>query len=293
MREAVKSRTETTGTTEATGTPVDPATLRSRKRFARRQWARRWLAWRRVVALLLLIALLVGAVWLFFFSDVLAVKEVEVPSGQPLARVDLDAIRARIEALAVVRDAEVTRAWPDRVLIDVHERQAIAVVEIGGRIRGLDAEGVVFRDYPRPPPGMPQVRTSSDTRSDALQEAALVVEALPAEIDRQVDHVEVATVDQISLVLRNGKTVVWGSAEESDAKAEVLAELFKQPARTYDVSVPGQPTTARRTHDHADDGAVLRPAGRTATALRPRARSRPRGADQPAPPRRVPLGQHR
>jgi len=257
MREAVKSRTDSTGPTPA----VDPATLRSRKRFARRQWARRWLAWRRVVALLLLIALMVGGVWLFYFSDALAVKEVEVhgtrtlagddirevaavPSGQPLARVDLDAIRARIEAIAEVRDAEVTRAWPDRVVIDVKERVAIAVVEIGGRVRGMDGEGVVFRDYPKPPPGMPQVRTSDDTRSDALQEAALVVEALPAEIDRRVDHVEVATIDQISLVLRDGKTVVWGSAEDSEAKAEVLAGLLEQPGHTYDVSVPGQPTTA-------------------------------------------------
>jgi cell division protein FtsQ len=240
---------------------ADATTVRSRKRFARRQWARRWLAWRRVVALLLLMGLMVGAVWLFYFSDVLAVKDVEVhgtrtlasdevrdvaavPSGEPLARVDLDAIRARIEALAVVREAEVTRSWPDRVRIDLDERVAIAVVEIGGRTRGMDAEGVVFRDYPKPPPGMPQVRTSTDTRSDALREAALVVEALPAEISRRVDHVEVATIDQISLVLRGAKTVVWGSAEDSDAKAEVLAGLLQQPARTYDVSVPGQPTTS-------------------------------------------------
>jgi cell division protein FtsQ len=240
---------------------ADAVTTRSRKRFARRQWARRWLAWRQVVALLLLIALMVGGVWLIYFSDALAVKDVEVhgtqtlaseevrevaavPSGLPLARVDLDAIRARVEALAVVRDAKVTRSWPDRVLIDVEERIAIAVVEIGGRTRGMDAEGVVFRDYPKPPPDMPQVHTSSETRSDALREAASVVEALPTEIDRRVDHVEVATIDQISLVLRDGKTVVWGSAEESEAKAEVLAGLLQQPARTYDVSVPGQPTTS-------------------------------------------------
>jgi cell division protein FtsQ len=240
---------------------TDVATIRSRKRFARRQWARRWLAWRRVVALLLLIALMAGTVWLFYFSDALAVKDVEVhgtrilasdevrevaavPSGQPLARVDLDAIRARVEALAEVRDAEVTRTWPDQVLIDVEERVAIAVVEIGGRTRGMDAEGVVFSEYPKPPPGMPQVRTSTETGGDALREAALVVESLPAEISRRVDHVEVATIDQISLVLREGKTVVWGSAEESEAKAEVLAGLLQQPARTYDVSVPGQPTTS-------------------------------------------------
>jgi cell division protein FtsQ len=257
MRDAVKSRAETTGTAPA----ADAATIRSRKRFARRQWARRWLAWRRVVALLALMALLVGAVWLSYFSDVLAVEDVEVqgtrtlsseevrevaavPSGLPLARVDLDAIRARVEALAVVRDADVTRTWPDGVLVDVEERVAIAVIEIGGRTRGMDAEGVVFRDYPKPPPGMPQVRTSTDTRSDALREAALVVEALPTEISRRVDHVEVATIDQISLVLRDGKTVVWGSAEESDAKAEVLAGLLQQPASKYDVSVPAQPTTS-------------------------------------------------
>jgi cell division protein FtsQ len=54
----------------------------------------------------------------------------------------------------------------------------------------------------------------------------------------------VQTVDQISLVLRDGRTVVWGSADESGLKAKVLAVLLRQRAQTYDVSVPGQPTTA-------------------------------------------------
>ena len=47
------------GTHRRPAPAVDEA-IRSRKRFARRQWARRWLAWRRVVALLLVVALLVG-----------------------------------------------------------------------------------------------------------------------------------------------------------------------------------------------------------------------------------------
>ena len=52
-----------------------------------------------------------------------------------------------------------SRRWPRSVAstspgsgptgpIDVTERVAVAVVEIGGRLRGMDAEGVVFRDYP-------------------------------------------------------------------------------------------------------------------------------------------------
>lgn len=235
-------------------------TARSRRAFARRQWARRWLAWKYVVAVLLLVGLVVASLWVVFGSSVLAVKGVDVegvsvlsaaevrsvaavPTGEPLARVDLAAVRARIQALAMVRSADVTRQWPDTVLVRVEERVAVAVVEIGGRIRGMDASGVVFRDYRHAPAGLPVVRTSTGTRSEALAEAARVIAALPGDLAATVDHVEVETVDQISLVLGDGRTVVWGSAEESDVKARVLAVLLQRPARTYDVSVPGQPTT--------------------------------------------------
>lgn len=251
------TRADTTGSTPA----VDATTIRSRRRFARRQWARRWLAWRPVLALLLAVGLVVGAVWLVFFSPVLAVQVVEVeggstlgdaevravaavPDGQPLARVDLDAVRSRVEALAVVRSAEVTRQWPDGVRITLEERVAIAVVDIGGRIRGMDAEGVIFRDYAQAPPSLPRVRTTGETGPDALREPAEVVAALPEDISRRVDHVSVATVDQIELVLRDGRTVTWGSAEESEQKAAVLVRLLQQPARHYDVSVPGNATTS-------------------------------------------------
>ena len=56
-----------------------------------------------------------------------------------------------------------TRQWPDGVLIDIEERGPIAVVEIGGRLRGMDADGVVFRDYTKAPPGLPRVQTGVDT----------------------------------------------------------------------------------------------------------------------------------
>ncbi len=259
----MRSRTHpgTRGATPGSGV-ADASTVRSRRRFARRQWARRWLNWKPVLALLLVGASIAGAVWLFLFSSVLAVADVEVtgartldsaqvrdvaavPDGEPLARVDLDAVRARVEALAVVRSAEVTRQWPDRVLVAIEERVAVAVVEIGGRTRGMDAQGVVFRDYAKAPPGLPEVRTSPETPRDALAEAAQVVEALPETLTRRVAHVEAVTVDQISLVLRDGRTVVWGSAEESDEKAKVLGPLLGVDAKTYDVSVPGQPTTSK------------------------------------------------
>jgi cell division protein FtsQ len=239
---------------------ADPAT-RTRRRFARRQWARRWLAWKPVLAVVLLLALLVAVLWVVYFSSFLSVKGVDVrgarqlsdsqvraaaavPEGEALARVDLDLIRARVEALAAVRSADVSREWPDQVLISVEEREPVAVVEIAGQLRGMDEDGVDFRDYAQPPADLPRVQSGPDTGSDALREAALVVAALPADLAAKVDHVEVETVDEITLALRDGRTVRWGSADDSDLKAEVLAELLvARKAQTYDVSVPGQPTT--------------------------------------------------
>ena len=59
----------------------------------------------------------------------------------------------------------------------------------------------------------------------------------------RVDHVEVATVDQITLVMRDQREVLWGSAEESELKAQVVDKLLAaQQAPYYDVSVPGNPT---------------------------------------------------
>lgn len=233
----------------------------ARKRFARRQWARRWLAWRRVVVGLLVVGLLAGGVWLVFFSSVLAVAGVQVegnaelsgaavrraaavPIGAPLATVDLGSVTARVRKLPAVKSVDVSRAWPDRVRVDVTERQAVAVVDAGrpgGQLRGIDAGGVVFGHHASRPQHLPMIRRGERTGSDALAEAATVAGSLPRSLSGTVAYVEVRTVDRISVELRNGRTVLWGSADDSVNKARVLSVLLRQPAAVYDVTVPGQP----------------------------------------------------
>jgi cell division protein FtsQ len=241
-------------------TTAERQAVRSRKRFARRQWRRRWLAWRYVLVGVLVVALVATGVWLVYFSSALTVKRVDVdgqhllsrsqvlatakvPEGEQLARVDIDAIAARVRALDAVRSADVSRKWPDAVQIDIRERVAVAVIEIGGRLRGLDAEGMVFNNYAKAPPGLPRISSTSQTTPEALHEAATVVAALPRELSAMADHLEVQTVDQITLVLKDGRVVLWGSSDDSATKADVLLKLLSQPAQVYDVSVPGQPTT--------------------------------------------------
>jgi cell division protein FtsQ len=230
----------------------------SRRAFSRRQWSRRWVAWRRAVGLLVLCVAVGVSVWLVFFSAVLAVEAVEVrgaealgadrvraaagvPVGDPLARVDLEQVRARVERLPAVRRAEVTRAWPHAVAVTVVERTAIGVVERGGSHFLIDVEGVLFREVDGPDPGLPSILAGDDR---AAAEAAQVVAVLPPDVTRRVERLEAPTMDSITLHLRDGRQVVWGSSEQPQRKAQVLAVLVKREGAVLDVSVPSAPTVS-------------------------------------------------
>ena len=73
-----------------------------------------------------------------------------------------------------------------------------------------------------------------------------MLDSLPSGLAARVDHVGVRGIDQVTLTMRRGATVIWGSEQQSALKAEVLQRLLARPASTYDVSVPGQPVTTGR-----------------------------------------------
>jgi cell division protein FtsQ len=209
--------------------------------------------------------LVLALVWLVLFSSVLTVRRVvvtgtgtlsdaritaaaKVPLHEQLVKVDLAAVQARVEAIPAVRSAAVSRSWPHAITIAVTERVPIAVVDRGTVLQAVDADGVLFGHYGHPPADLPVVRTEPDVKAAALAEAAKVVTSLRRDIAARVQHVDVASADEITLRLDGGLTVVWGSADSSAAKAEVLAVLLghvtkKDPVSVIDVSVPGRPTT--------------------------------------------------
>lgn len=246
------------------GVAPDRRTARTRRRFLRRQWRRRWLAWKYVAVLAALVVVAGVAVWAFWFSSWLSVKGVDVqggnfdvppagvraaarvPMGQALLTVDLGEIQRRIETvMPAVESVDVSREWPDRILIKVTERTPVAVIDEADGLHALDATGQVFLTYKRPPKGLPVVQSTS-TDTDALAQGAQVAAALPATLAPKVDHVQVYTADHIALALADGRTIMWGSAADSALKAQVLAALMAaQPdAHHYDVSVPGSPVAS-------------------------------------------------
>ncbi len=259
VRERLRAPGGSTGTTSA------------RTRFTRRRWRGRLGRWKALLVVLAVVAAAGGVGWLLWFSDHVTVDEVAiqgvdtlsptkvrsaaaVPVGTPLARVDLDGPAARVRALAPVASVEVSRDWPDTIRISVTEREPVAVLTESDTYRALDRDGVLFRRYAEAPANLPLVRAddlaaatrgrAGAARADALREVAAVVVSLDRPVSRRVDHVEVASLDAIELVLTDGVRVRWGSAEESVAKAQVLTAVLQVPAATYDVSVPTMPTTS-------------------------------------------------
>lgn len=248
-------------TTEAdrTGRDEQTVTLAGRD-FARRRWRQRLRRLRPFLYAALVLVLAGTAVWLVLFSSVVTVREVEVsgnttlssarvesvaeaPMGRQLARVDLAAIQARVETIPAVRSVSVSRSWPNTLAIEVTERIPVAVVERGAGLQAVDEDGVLFGSYDARPGDLPLVETDPDVKAEALAEAARVVTSLRSDIQVLVDRVQVESVDRIRLRLADGRSVMWGSAEQSAAKADVLAVLLDRKADEIDVSVPGRPTT--------------------------------------------------
>lgn len=232
------------------------------ERFRRRSRARRRRVVRRVLLAVAAVAAVVLGVWLVFFSSVLAVTGVEVqgtdvlskqqveaaaqvPHGVPLARVDLSAVKARVEDLAPVQSVDVSRSWPHSVLISIHERRPVAFVARNGGFEGVDPSGVLFRSYPKRPTGLPEIQMQPTTPVDALAEGAAVVASMPADLVHRVAYLDVRSIDNITLHLKDAATVTWGSSDQSTDKARVLAVLLEQKAKAYDVTAPGHPTIRR------------------------------------------------
>src|SRR5581483_5120584 len=72
-----------------------------------------------------------------------------VPGGAALASLDLRAVARRVERLAPVRSAQVTRDWPSTVVIAVTERAPVAVLpRPDKRYDLIDASGVVYATVP-------------------------------------------------------------------------------------------------------------------------------------------------
>jgi cell division protein FtsQ len=173
-------------------------------------------------------------------EEVLDAAQVRV--GTPLLQINTDTVADRVAAIRRVASARVQRQYPSALRITVIERVPLVVKDFPDGPHLYDRDGVDFATAP-PPPALPYLDVENPGPSDPATKAALaVLTALRPEVVAQVGRIAAPSVASITLTLTDGRTVIWGTNERTEEKAEKLGALLTQPGRVYDVSSPDLPT---------------------------------------------------
>ena len=168
-----------------------------------------------------------------------------ISPGDAMATVDVEAARERIAKLPVVKSVVVRRDWPGTVVVEVVERLPAIGIERDGGVAVFDAAGVEIDRATRMPANTPLLRVPSGSPSPEVVAAAVtVVRSLPANVRSDVALLVATTIDDITLRLRSGRTVVWGGAERSPDKARILGLLLPRGGTRFDLRSPDAPAVA-------------------------------------------------
>ncbi len=219
--------------------------------------------WRIAFFGILVLAVLAGAGWALLGSSLLVVRHVKVVGdrlvtaaqvrqaakikpGTPLATLNTAAVAGRVEQLAPVLSATVSRSWPDTIVITVRERTPVlALAQAGGGYQLVDPYGVVVLSAAHRPAGMPLLSPAPAVLrgSPAIRAAAIVLRELPPSVRARLRWVSAASANAVTLHLAGRVQVLWGGAGRSAQKSAELSMLLRTHARYYDVSDPDTAVT--------------------------------------------------
>lgn len=201
-------------------------------------------------------AAILVVVWLIAFSPALGARTVTVTgvhtltadqvrtaaaisNGTPLIRLDTAAVRRRVEALPDVAGASVSVTYPSTVRIRITERVPVGYLAATGGFSLIDATGLQYRAVATAPAGLPRFTLPTGASAGPTGRAmADVAAALPSAVRGQLVQVSADSPQSITLVLRDGRTVLWGSSERNAQKAALLPALLTQSGQHFDVSNP-------------------------------------------------------
>lgn len=224
----------------------------------------RWRIWvYSLLALLVSAALFVGLV---FFSPLLATQNIRVQGaslldaqevksrlssleGVPMTRISQEQVASLIGQESLLYGVSLQAQPPHDLLVILHERVPVALIQEGDSFLLVDNEGVTLgklgsRDEAKLPllEGGPEL-----LEQPAFATVTQVLASLPTSVLSDLDKAQADSASTITLTMTDGTMVVWGTPEESDLKAKVLLQLMDSvgsevKVETYDVSSPLIPT---------------------------------------------------
>lgn len=230
------------------------------RRFTRRSRRRR-ITWAVVAGFVVAMFALVAVA---VYSPLLALTSIEIDGasrvdpaqvldavdGQldtPLALIDFTSIEDQLGAFPLIKSYVTETKPPDTLVIHIVERQPVGAVADGAGFSLVDPAGIVVERAQARITGVPLIDIgSADVDDPAFDAAVEVLLALPDSVLAQLDTIAARTKDDVRLTLAGGgASIIWGSADQSDYKARVLAAALANNfpnVSEYNVSAPGQLT---------------------------------------------------
>jgi cell division protein FtsQ len=258
-------------TSGPTGDPdpdVDPRIADRRHEVARQHRSKRW---RRLGAVTLVVALIMGALALSR-STVLDVDRVQVTGadrtgvdavavassielGEPMTDLDLGSAASSIGALPWVLDVDVRRSWPASVEITVTEREPAAVIEMeDGAWYLIGDHGRLLEQVDEPDPAYLQLVGVDDATGEAgedlvtAEDQLAVVAAITDSVAERIFAVA-RVEDRLELWMAPAGLVLFGSATQLEEKFLAIDTVFTQVddrcMAVLDVRIPQTPTLNR------------------------------------------------
>jgi cell division protein FtsQ len=176
--------------------------------------------------------------------------------GEPVLRMDLKAIRARVEELPWVAHAAVVRVAPSGLRVEVTEYAPAASVAAGGRFWLVAADGTVLAPRNVRPAGVPFINgvpAAGLKAGDALPGSGPFGNALAAlrgmrpELRPYLTSVTARSEEGLTFGLKGGGVLQYGVAERQAAKDEAALLLLRDAAKSkrkvvrIDVRAPRTP----------------------------------------------------
>ncbi len=154
---------------------------------------------------------------------------------------DLDSKQEIIASLPYVRSCEIKRAYPDRIIITIEEREPLAAIQVHNHIYEIDREGVVLREldlFSRPVgplvsqvPNLGVVEPGQQLEQPELHRALALWEAFyNAGLHKEVDVSEIIAkeVDSLLMICNDMDYYLHWGRSPFDVQAKRLSILWDQ-----------------------------------------------------------------
>lgn len=201
----------------------------------------------------LLVFLLATAIFVIFKSPFFDVKKIEVHgnhrlgkekiisvsgiyTGVNIFKINLGDAAANLDALPVLKEVELRRNFPSQVVIDVRERNPVALLPAGDGFVYVDDEQVYVQKDKHVFEGLPVLTGIKTTfpspgekiEAKGLQALLTVIEELPGELTKCLSEIHLGENGAVVLYTIEGNQCRLGNPLQVQTKGEVFLELLRE-----------------------------------------------------------------